>query len=130
MISAQVKKLEEQQKKLGEVQQSLTTDITETRKGGPSAMGTVTELSKLSPKIRTLQNNVNAELGKLKQLGSKVANDEKKKELEKKQKLQADKDAKDFKLVLPKLKSEMEKIESELEAVVQEGSRLVENPLE
>merc|ERR1712151_617104 len=55
MINIQVKKFEEQQKKLTELQQSLTNDINETRKGGAAAIPIVSELSKLSPKLRTLQ---------------------------------------------------------------------------
>merc|ERR1712039_18476 len=56
MISIQVKKLQDQQKKISDLQQSLTNDIVEARTGGASSTTTVTELSKLSPKIRTLQN--------------------------------------------------------------------------
>jgi chromosome segregation ATPase len=50
-----------------EAQKLLTQDLTEARKGGPSAQSSVTELSKLSPRIRTVQASVNAELNKAKQ---------------------------------------------------------------
>eukprot|EP00927_Polykrikos_kofoidii_P022008 TRINITY_DN20667_c0_g1_i1.p1 TRINITY_DN20667_c0_g1~~TRINITY_DN20667_c0_g1_i1.p1 ORF type:complete len:2068 (-),score=493.97 TRINITY_DN20667_c0_g1_i1:213-6416(-) len=56
--------LQKQQEALGEVQKMLTSSIAEARQGGPSAVNSVTEMSKLSPRLRTIQNLVSAELGK------------------------------------------------------------------
>jgi chromosome segregation ATPase len=83
--------LQKQQEKLTEAQKSLTTDITEARKAGPTGIASVTELSKLSPRIRTSITNVTAELNKIKALiGGSAKNAAETKKLEAQQKKEFD----------------------------------------
>eukprot|EP00931_Biecheleriopsis_adriatica_P115047 TRINITY_DN90894_c0_g1_i1.p1 TRINITY_DN90894_c0_g1~~TRINITY_DN90894_c0_g1_i1.p1 ORF type:complete len:2039 (+),score=681.28 TRINITY_DN90894_c0_g1_i1:31-6147(+) len=58
--------LTKQQATLQEAQKSLTGHIGEARKGGVSSTATVTELSKLSTKLRSVQASVATELNKTK----------------------------------------------------------------
>merc|ERR1711972_1254965 len=51
-----------QQKQLSELQKTLTQDINEARKGGPAAVSSVTELSKLSPRLRAVVGSTTGEL--------------------------------------------------------------------
>ncbi|CAE8721864.1 unnamed protein product [Polarella glacialis] len=57
--------LTKQQVALQECQKNLTLDISEARKGGVPAVSSITELSKLSQKIRTSQASLTAELNKV-----------------------------------------------------------------
>jgi hypothetical protein len=77
--------------KFAELQKSLTQDIAEARKAGPTGLASITELSKLSPRIRTASTNLTAELNKLKGLAAAaVKNTVDIKKLEEKQKKEFD----------------------------------------
>jgi len=58
--------LQKEQTACMEAQKSLTKDIGEAKRGGISATPKVTELSKLSPRIRSLQASLSAELVRVK----------------------------------------------------------------
>lgn len=64
--------LQKQQLALSQAQQDLTIEISETRRGGPSATSTVTELSKLSPRLRKIQQQLAEESQKVRVLLSKA----------------------------------------------------------
>merc|ERR1712187_425973 len=71
-IKGQVDNLTKQQTKLTEAQKAVNDDISEIRKAGPSGLSHISELQKLSPKIKTMQSSVNTELTKVKSRLSKI----------------------------------------------------------
>jgi len=89
-----------------ELQATLTKEIDEGRRAGPSAVATVTELSRLSPRVRALQTSIQAELTKL---SGHVANvqefaEEERLKSEAKEaelKIKEENDIKDFEMALP-----------------------------
>jgi len=97
--------LTKQQVSLGEAQKNLTQDITEARKGGVAATSSVTELSKLSPRIRAAQAGVVEQLNKVKAaLTTKPAAPVQTPAQKEQQKQQEEKDAKDLETSLPAAK--------------------------
>mmetsp|Transcript_23922 Transcript_23922/g.38200 ORF Transcript_23922/g.38200 Transcript_23922/m.38200 type:complete len:2017 (-) Transcript_23922:43-6093(-) len=65
-LQAIVDPMKPHQNKLHDMQKSLTEEINNARKGGPSATFFVTELSKLSPKLRSSITSLTAELNRVK----------------------------------------------------------------
>merc|ERR1712107_651082 len=65
-VKASVDALTKQQAKLTEAQKTVTDDIVEIRKAGPSGLSYISDLQKLSQKIKTTQTPVNMELNKAK----------------------------------------------------------------
>mmetsp|Transcript_28031 Transcript_28031/g.48855 ORF Transcript_28031/g.48855 Transcript_28031/m.48855 type:complete len:2072 (-) Transcript_28031:148-6363(-) len=123
-----------QQTKLNDVMKSLTQDITETRKGGPSALTSVTELSKLSPRIRTTLSQLTAEVNKIKgfQAAAVRKAEQKKKDAENAEKLKKQEGAhlKEFQAALPPLKESVSAAEDTVEAVHIMAQPLVNDPPE
>jgi len=125
--------LTKQQTALNNLQQSLTADIGEARKGGAAATTSVTELSKLSPKIRTLQSTLTAELARVRNLSASAAKgdaDKKKVESDKFGKQKQEADNKAFEAALPHAQAASSAAEEAVEAVNLMASPLVSDPPE
>eukprot|EP00931_Biecheleriopsis_adriatica_P033416 TRINITY_DN193_c0_g1_i5.p1 TRINITY_DN193_c0_g1~~TRINITY_DN193_c0_g1_i5.p1 ORF type:complete len:2073 (-),score=714.85 TRINITY_DN193_c0_g1_i5:36-6125(-) len=118
--------LQKQQIALGEAQKNLTQDITEARKGGASATSSVTELSKLSPKIRTAQAAIVEQLTKVKaQLAKPAQPSAAQKEQAKKQE---EKDTKDFQASLPAVKDLTTAAEDSVQAIASMADPITADP--
>jgi len=115
--------LQKQVDKLSEAQKSLTQEIVEARKAGPTGIASVTELSKLSPKIRTASNSVTAELNRIKGL---VATAKTPEELAK----IAEKEKKDYEEALPSIKTAVDDASEAVETVSTLAAPLIADPPE
>mmetsp|Transcript_140529 Transcript_140529/g.365619 ORF Transcript_140529/g.365619 Transcript_140529/m.365619 type:complete len:1956 (-) Transcript_140529:48-5915(-) len=117
-----------QQTSLVEVQKSLTQDITEARKGGAPATSSVTDLSKLSPRLRVLQTGLTTEVARVKGFLAKVqtgaANAKKQAELQ----AAEEKDSKELQETLPATKELVSSAEDSVEAVVMMAAPLIADP--
>jgi len=101
ILQAVEKALKAQQQAVLETQKSLTQDIGEARKGGVTATASVTELSKLSPRVRTLQTNLTTELNRVKDLLTKAQKAAASAKDAEAQKAQEEKDTKELQESLP-----------------------------
>jgi len=119
-----IEELTAQQSALNEAQKSLTQDINETRKGGPTAVTSVTALSRLSPRLRTLTTNVSAEVSKIRGYISKAANEKKNSEALKGKETEH---KAEFEKALPELKESVSSAEDCVEAVVIMASPIVDD---
>jgi len=119
--------LTKQQTALGEAQKNLTQDIAEVRKGGVSATSSVTELSKLSPKIRAVQAAVTEQLQKVKTQIAKPspAQTAAQKEAEKKKE---ETDTKELDAALPPAKELASAAEESVENLVSLADPIVASP--
>mmetsp|Transcript_19919 Transcript_19919/g.49710 ORF Transcript_19919/g.49710 Transcript_19919/m.49710 type:complete len:1953 (-) Transcript_19919:135-5993(-) len=115
--------LQQQQTALVDMQKTLTQDITEARKGGISATGLVTELSKLSPRLRALQAGLAVEATKVKSLLQKLHSGvvDSKRQAEQ---------AKELEESLPPAKEAVASAEDSVEAVAMMAAPLIEDPPE
>jgi len=102
--------LQKQVEKLTEAQKSLTQDIVEARKAGPTGIASVTELSKLSPKIRTASGSVTAELNRIRGLVSSAKSPEELKAI-------AEKEQKEYEDSLPTIKTAVDDVCEAIETV-------------
>lgn len=66
MVGEALAELQSQSTVLAEAQKALTNDISEVRKGGIGATNVITKLSKLSPRLRSLQAGLIDEIARLK----------------------------------------------------------------
>lgn len=125
--------LEIHSKQLIEAQKSLTQDITETRKGGAGATSFVTELSRLSPKLRQLQLALSGEVQRLKLLAGKtpagsVGILKKSAETEAANKASEERDSKELLSSLPSTKDAVTLAEDSVEAIGLMAAPLVADP--
>lgn len=111
--------LQKQQAAVVELQKSLTQDIAETRKGGNSAASFVAELSKLSPRIKTLQTSLVAALSQSKGLVEKAQH-----------KVQEEQEARELKDSLPAALELVGSAEEAVQIVAQMAGLLEEPPEE
>jgi len=88
MLKGAMDSLTKQQTALTEVSKSLAQEMVEARKGGASSSALVADVTKLQTKVKASQAAVNSELFKIKGLHTKAANEQKKREAEKKVKEQ------------------------------------------
>jgi hypothetical protein len=131
--------------KIAELKASLTSSVTEARKQGIGASPTVTELSKLMPKITAVQNSATVELNKVRAILAKRTGDEKRAEaaakikasLEAKQaeaaaanKVQEEKDTTEFQALLPKLVEDTTAVDAAVDALSQVAAPLLAEPPE
>eukprot|EP00927_Polykrikos_kofoidii_P031606 TRINITY_DN27151_c0_g1_i1.p1 TRINITY_DN27151_c0_g1~~TRINITY_DN27151_c0_g1_i1.p1 ORF type:complete len:2139 (+),score=568.46 TRINITY_DN27151_c0_g1_i1:1-6417(+) len=129
--------LEKHNSKLTDIQNSLTHDVNESRKNGVSATSVVTELSKLSPKVKSLQTMLATELNKLKgvllktQTAKQIAEfDKKREEAGREARLLEEQDAQAFQEMLPKAKESTAEVETVVEAVSALAGPLILDPPE
>jgi len=118
------------QRKLVDVQSSLTKDITEARKAGASATKEVTELSKLSPKVRAVQANVTTELNKARGALTKLQAASKAAEAKEQQKKAEEHDLKDLEESLPMIQEQVTLSETSVNAVMEMANPLLSEPPE
>lgn len=119
-----------QQKTLIDLQTALTKDITEARKGGVSATSSVTELSKLSPKVRTVQASVTTELNKIRGQLNKVQQSAKQAEAAEQQKKAEEKDLKDLQESMPKIQECVATADAAVTAIIEMSAPLIAEPPE
>jgi len=123
-----------QQGALMEVQKSLTMDISEARKGGISATGAVTELSKQSPRLRTVQASIATELNRIKgqlvRAIKEAVQGRQSAETQKKQKEQEEKDSKELEESMPEARDIVTTAEDAVESVGIMASPLIAEPPE
>ncbi|CAE7346604.1 Man1a1 [Symbiodinium natans] len=112
--------LQKQQAAVGEAQKNLAQEINDVRKGGPPATASVTEMSKLLPKVRAAQagvveqlNKARAALAKLGQAGGKE---------------KEEKDSKDFQEAFPAIKDLTSVAEESVVAIVTMAEPIISNP--
>jgi len=121
-----------QQKELVEVQKSLTQDITEARKGGAPATAFMTQLSKLSPRLRVLQTSLTAEVSKIRGLSAKAtagaATAKKLADSAAANKAAEEKDSKEFEDALPGIKEIVGSAEEAVEGIVVMAAPLIADP--
>eukprot|EP00929_Paragymnodinium_shiwhaense_P014394 TRINITY_DN1222_c0_g1_i1.p1 TRINITY_DN1222_c0_g1~~TRINITY_DN1222_c0_g1_i1.p1 ORF type:complete len:2051 (-),score=956.61 TRINITY_DN1222_c0_g1_i1:88-6240(-) len=129
-LKATVEALEKLQAKFIEHNKAITQEIAECRKAGPSATPTITEISKLSPKVKTLQTQVSTELVKLKGWMNKAETEKKKKEEAAANAKKEETDSKAFMLVLPKMTTLVNNVSSAVEQLTAMASPLVVDPPE
>lgn len=126
--------LQKQHTALQETQKSLTLDISEARKGGISSTSSVTELSKLSPKLRTLQTGVTAEMTRVKGLLMKVqmgaVNAKKQAEAAAANQAAEERDIKELDAALPAVQELLSGTEECVEAICMMAVPLIEEPPE
>eukprot|EP00927_Polykrikos_kofoidii_P065794 TRINITY_DN61510_c0_g1_i1.p1 TRINITY_DN61510_c0_g1~~TRINITY_DN61510_c0_g1_i1.p1 ORF type:complete len:2086 (-),score=507.96 TRINITY_DN61510_c0_g1_i1:169-6426(-) len=134
-LKGAVETMEKQQTKLNEMTASLTKDLIEVRKSCPSSSPTVTEMSKLVPKIRAMHTAVLGEFNKVKVLQAKLSSQKHKEAMEKKQKedvaqqkKQDEQDAKDFQPVLASANATFASVEAAVEKVVGAATPLLADP--
>jgi len=119
-----------QQKALTELQTGLTQDMNLARKAGPPAMSSVTEMSKLSPKVRTAQASVTTELNKARAHLNKLTAATKAAEAKEKQAKQEENDSKELDEFLPGLKETVEAVDTAVTSVVNMATPLLSEPPE
>jgi len=126
--------LQQQQASLIEVQKSLTADINEARKGGAPSLPTVTELSKLSPRVRSLQTSLTAEISRIKGIMQKaqqgVQSLKKLAENQEAQKKAEEKDTQEFQDALPAMVELVTAAEDSVESIALMASPLLAEPPE
>lgn len=119
-----------QQKALIDLQTAITKDITEARKGGSSTANLVTELSKLSPKVRSVQAGVTTELNKVRGQLMRMQQTAKQAEAKEQQRQAEEHDAKDLQDSLPTLAELVSVAVAAVNAIVQMASPLIADPPE
>jgi len=122
--------LQKHQTGANELIQTIQKELAEARKAGSSEANTVAELNKLATTMRTLQSTLSSDLFKVKGLHVKAQNEQKKKEEEKKQQAQGEKDARDFKAYIPKVKADTARSETEVEKLSTQAATLITSPPE
>jgi DNA repair exonuclease SbcCD ATPase subunit len=115
--------LKKQLDKLTEAQKSLTQDIAEARKAGPAAIASVTEMSKLSPRIRTASTSVNAELNRIRDLMKNAKTPEELAEI-------AEQEQKEYEESMPAVKSAVEDVAEAVETVSTLAAPILSDPPE
>mmetsp|Transcript_90376 Transcript_90376/g.238383 ORF Transcript_90376/g.238383 Transcript_90376/m.238383 type:complete len:1804 (+) Transcript_90376:3-5414(+) len=124
--------LQNQQKALMEVQKSLTQDITEARKAGVSATSSVTDLSKLSPRLRSLQMGLTLEVTKLRgfltRASAGAANVKQQAATSAANKVAEERDSKELQEALPATKEIVNTAEDSVEAIVMMAAPLIADP--
>jgi len=124
--------LQNQQKALMEVQKSLTQDITEARKAGISATSSVTDLSKLSPRLRSLQMGLTLEVTKLRgfltRASAGAANVKQQAATSAANKVAEERDSKELQEALPATKEIVNTAEDSVEAIVMMAAPLIADP--
>jgi len=132
MLQDVLQNLQTQQGALQDVQKALTGDISEVRKGGTAATASVTELSKLSPKLRSLHTGLQAEITRVKNIISKAtqgaANAQKRKEDEVVQKAAEEKDMRTYLDDLASIQELVTAAEDSADAVVMTAEPLIAEP--
>jgi len=118
--------LQKQQAAVGEAMKALSQDINEVRKAGPSATASVTELSKLLPRIRTAQAGIVENLNKARAAlakagGQGAAQQEQNKEKE-------EKDKKDFEGTISTIKDLTSAAEESVTAVAATAEPIMSSP--
>merc|ERR1719410_1327693 len=93
--------LAQHQKTLIELQTVITKDLTDARKGGASTLSLVTDLSKLSPRVRTAAAGITTELNRVRAQYAKILAMTKQNEAMEQQKKAEENDAKDLEATLP-----------------------------
>merc|ERR1719193_1246660 len=131
-MQAAQQELAKQQTAMQEAQKSLTLDIADARRGGHAATGSVTELSKLSPKLRTMQTQLAMEIQKVRALTTKAqagaANAKKQAETAAANKAAEEKDSKDFQEALPATQELVTQSEDAVESVNALAAPLIAEP--
>lgn len=118
------------QKALVELQTGLTQDINQARKGGPAAMTSVAELSKLSPKVRTSQAGITTELNKAKAQLTRIQQTAKAAEAKEQQKNAEEKDSKELEETLPVVKELIDASDTSVTSVLNMATPLLSEPPE
>lgn len=114
-----------------EMQKQVAADVTEARKGGPSANIAVSQLSQLAPRIRTLQAAATVELNKAKATLAKAEQEgQKSMAAQQAQAASEERDARELEGSLPEATTQVTAAEDGVEAVTILTQALVNDPPE
>jgi len=119
-----------EQAKINEAQRSLTQDINEARKAGPSAVSSVTDLSKLSPRFRTATTSLATELNKIKAFVNQAASAKQTAASKEAQQKQEEKHGKEFEEAFPVVEESCSAAEDAVEAVSIMAAPIINDPPE